>query len=65
MKTEAYKLLHLPSYSFHGASKHVPQYYCQWMKAFWRLLVAKGILSEAEMLARRDQFLSGHRQDVY
>ncbi len=41
------------------------QYYSQWMKAFWRLLMAKGILSETEMLARRDDFLSGHRQDVY
>ena len=41
------------------------QYYYQWMRAFWRLLVAKKILSEAEMKARRDAFLSGHRQDVY
>lgn len=40
-------------------------YYHQWMKAFWRLLLSKGILSEAEMLARRDEFMSGNRQDVY
>lgn len=40
-------------------------YYHQWIRAFWRLLVAKGILSEAEMAARREEFLTGHRQDVY
>lgn len=46
-------------------SPDASQYYHQWMRAFWRLLVAKKILSEAEMKARRDEFLSGHRQDVY
>jgi nitrile hydratase accessory protein len=41
------------------------QYYLQWVAAFWRLLVAKGLLTEAEMQQRAEEFLVGIRQDVY
>lgn len=41
------------------------QYYLQWVNAFWRLLVAKELLSEAEMKLRAEEFLVGIRQEVY
>jgi nitrile hydratase accessory protein len=41
------------------------QYYLQWVNAFWRLLVAKGLLTESEMKKRAEEFRAGIRQDVY
>jgi nitrile hydratase accessory protein len=41
------------------------QYYLQWVNAFWRLLVSKGILSEQEMKVRAEEFQVGVRQEVY
>lgn len=41
------------------------EYYYQWMEAFSRLLVAKGILTREELHRRIDEFQTGVRQDVY
>jgi nitrile hydratase accessory protein len=41
------------------------QYYLQWVNAFWRLLVSKGLLSEIEMKKRAEEFHVGIRQEVY
>jgi nitrile hydratase accessory protein len=41
------------------------QYYLQWVNAFWRLLVSKGLLSETEMKKRAEEFQVGIRQEVY
>jgi nitrile hydratase accessory protein len=41
------------------------QYYLQWVNAFWRLLVSKGLLSEIEMKKRAEEFQVGIRQEVY
>lgn len=41
------------------------QYYLQWVNAFWRLLVSKGLLSEEEMKTRANEFQVGIRQEVY
>jgi nitrile hydratase accessory protein len=41
------------------------QYYLQWVNAFWRLLVSKGLLSETEMKKRAEDFQVGIRQEVY
>ena len=40
-------------------------YYVQWMDAFSRLLVAKGILAPDEIAQRTAQFRTGVRQEVY
>ena len=40
-------------------------YYYQWMDAFARLLVARSILSEQEILERTQEFKAGDRQEVY
>ena len=42
-----------------------PEYYYQWMEAFSRLLVAKGILTREQMDQRIAEFQTGVRQDVY
>jgi nitrile hydratase accessory protein len=42
-----------------------PEYYYQWVDAFSRLLVTKGIVSPGEMTERIDQFRNGIRQEVY
>jgi nitrile hydratase accessory protein len=41
------------------------EYYYQWMDAFSRLLVAKGILSSEEIDSRIGDFRTGIRQDVF
>jgi nitrile hydratase accessory protein len=41
------------------------QYYLQWVTAFGRLLAKKGIVSDAEMAERAEQFQVGDRQEVY
>lgn len=40
-------------------------YYVQWVDAFSRLLVAKGILAPDEIAQRTAQFRTGVRQEVY
>ena len=42
-----------------------PEYYYQWMEAFSRLLVTKGILTDDEIEDRISEFKTGIRQDVY
>jgi nitrile hydratase accessory protein len=42
-----------------------PEYYYQWVDAFCRLLVSKGIISGEEMADRTEQFRIGVRQDVF
>jgi nitrile hydratase accessory protein len=42
-----------------------PEYYYQWMDAFSRLLVRKGILSQGEIEDRVGEFRTGVRQDVF
>ena len=42
-----------------------PVYYEHWLTAFWKLLYDKGILREAEMEARKAEFESGLRREVY
>ena len=48
-----------------SAPPDTPEYYYQWVEAFWRLLLEMKILSEEEMEARTKEFLSGVRQEVY
>jgi nitrile hydratase accessory protein len=48
-----------------GSTPESSEYYEQWVDAFWRLLVKKGIFSEAEMRARAEEFQTGARQEVY
>jgi len=48
-----------------GAPPESAEYYQQWMKAFWRLLIDKNLLDEAEMKLRMDEFATGARQEVY
>jgi nitrile hydratase accessory protein len=40
-------------------------YYEHWLTAFWKLLSDKGILREAEMEARKAEFESGLRKEIY
>lgn len=40
-------------------------YYEYWSTAFEKLLVTKGVLTEAEIQARKAEFKSGERQDVF
>ena len=47
------------------APEDTPDYYYHWVAAFSRLLVQKGILTEAELADREREFLSGERQQVY
>jgi len=42
-----------------------PDYYYHWVTAFCRLLVEKGILTEAELGDREREFLTGRRQEIY
>jgi nitrile hydratase accessory protein len=42
-----------------------PEYYYQWVEAFLRLLVKKGILDKEEIETRTTQFRTGIRQEVY
>ncbi|MDQ3835205.1 MAG: nitrile hydratase accessory protein [Actinomycetota bacterium] len=42
-----------------------PVYYEHWLTAFWKLVSDKGILCEAEMEARKAEFESGFRIEVY
>ena len=42
-----------------------PEYYYQWMDAFSRLLMEKGILTSEEIDRRTAEFQTGARQDVY
>ena len=42
-----------------------PEYYYQWMEAFSRLLVSKGILSPQEIEDRVGDYQTGVRQDVF
>jgi nitrile hydratase accessory protein len=48
-----------------GPSATAPTYYEHFLAAFWRLLVEKGILSEGEMEARKAEFESGAKREVY
>jgi nitrile hydratase accessory protein len=40
-------------------------YYESWLAAFQRLAVEKGLLTADELTARRDEFATGARHDVY
>jgi len=40
-------------------------YYEQWLEAFERLLVAKGVVRPAEIAARAAEFESGQRDEVF
>ncbi len=47
------------------APADAPQYYYQWVEAFWKLLIELKILSAQEIETRTEEFLDGTRQEVY
>jgi nitrile hydratase accessory protein len=49
----------------HGEREGGRPYSESWVAAFGRLALRKGLLSEADLAARQEEFLSGARQDVF